>query len=228
MDDIRSRSGASTTETASRRLKRLIRAADPDANVSLLSQTAEECRRELRARRPRIERFSTKHLLSEGRQMMEQAKVLLAGTRFSEHGAMYRKILFRDGLMIALLALRPLRLRSFVSLRLRESIVLYRDDAWIYIPGTLSKTGLGLNVPFPQELFPELLFYLSRVRNGFPNADKLADLWISNQGAAMSERLASHVISLLPIFWATCVTPQPRPTTTTRRYNQARQCFRRT
>ena len=71
-----------------------------------------------------------------------------------------RAIRFRDGLMIALLALRPLRQLNFLSLQIGRHLLEGPEGWTIAIPASESKTHIALSMAFPAVLVPALATYL--------------------------------------------------------------------
>jgi integrase len=101
---------------------------------------------------------------------------------------------FRDGLAIAFLALRPLRIRAFGSLQLSVHLVQSGDGWKIIIPPDLSKTHRHWEADFPVSLLPALDQYLNQVRpqllrlRGRWHSDPGRALWISNDGSALKPK----------------------------------------
>jgi integrase/recombinase XerD len=102
--------------------------------------------------------------------------------------------LYRDGLMIAMLASRPLRRQNFTSLVIGQHLVQRRDAYWIYIPGAETKTGAPIEVPVPFVLTPYLDRYIHHHRHvltghtgNWPRRDLHIGraLWVSDQCTAM-------------------------------------------
>jgi integrase/recombinase XerD len=71
---------------------------------------------------------------------------------------------YRDGLQVALLAMRPLRRRNFTDLALHRHLIREGPGWRIRIPATETKTGEPVDVPFPTELVAYLERYLARYR----------------------------------------------------------------
>jgi hypothetical protein len=65
--------------------------------------------------------------------------------------------------MIALLALRPLRICNFVNLRLQDNLFI-QCDCMISISNTRNKNGQYLEFPYPNELFSRLSRYIRKIR----------------------------------------------------------------
>ena len=104
---------------------------------------------------------------------------------------------FRDGLMIALLALRPLRIANFAGLRvgihLNETSVGYRID----IPGSETKSGRPIELPLPDDLVVWMRCYLQEHRRllvGHPASDYL---WINRSRRRFEPgHLSQHISKL--------------------------------
>jgi len=106
---------------------------------------------------------------------------------------------FRDGLMIALLAARPLRRSNFIRIEIGRHLVRVSDMYTLQFDGAETKTGEPISAPIPLTLVPYLERYLSDyrphllVRNGRWKQQRTsagrADtaLWISAHGSAMTE-----------------------------------------
>ena len=66
--------------------------------------------------------------------------------------------------MIALLALRPLRICNFVNLRLQDNLFIHHDIAWFRFQTYETKNGQYLELPYPNELFSQLGRYIGKIR----------------------------------------------------------------
>jgi integrase/recombinase XerD len=100
---------------------------------------------------------------------------------------------YRDGLMIALLASRQLRLGNFTGLTLGRTLVRRDEEWWIQIPAAETKTKDPIERPWPKMLVPHLETYLADHRAGIV-ALRGADpgksgeaLWLSMYGPAMTD-----------------------------------------
>src|SRR5262249_59556123 len=63
---------------------------------------------------------------------------------------------YRDGLMIALLAARPLRRRNFARVEIGAHLVREVDAYWLRFDNAEPKTGEPIDAPFPDSLVPHL------------------------------------------------------------------------
>jgi len=110
---------------------------------------------------------------------------------------------YRDGLMISLLAARPLRRRNFVALKLHRNVVHHESGWWIEVPADETKTGGPIELPWPQELATHLEYYLSEVRpcllTGRHHSSVACAgdaLWVSRDASAMAgNSIYSQVIT---------------------------------
>jgi len=80
---------------------------------------------------------------------------------------------FRDGLIIALLAARPLRLRNLTGLELERTMARRGDVWWINIPADETKTRAPIEVPWPEALTAALTTYLDIPTDPVPAAQPL-------------------------------------------------------
>jgi integrase len=112
-------------------------------------------------------------------------------------GPRHPALLYRDGLMIALLAMRPLRQVNFLGLQLHRHLRREGEAWWIEIPGEECKTHTRLSMPFPAVLVPALELYLELYRPRLlemrgPRNPACSDrppgnhLWISRCGTPMT------------------------------------------
>ena len=93
---------------------------------------------------------------------------------------------YRDGLIIALSALIPLRRRTLVALRIGKHLVS-NDDRWeLVIPAADTKTRQPLDYPISKELCTRIDLYLSCFRRHLPGADTHTGLWASNKQRPIS------------------------------------------
>jgi integrase len=99
---------------------------------------------------------------------------------------------FRDGLLIALLAARPLRIRNFQDIELGRTLVYQGERYWLVFDEDETKTGRPIEVYVPAHLTPYLETYLKVHRLRLlqarpPKTVPTAGLWVSRSGAKMKE-----------------------------------------
>jgi integrase/recombinase XerD len=108
------------------------------------------------AKRARLQ--ETAALVDLGVQLMESVEAQKANPTRS------LATLYRDGLQIALLALRPLRLTNFAQMEIGSHLIRRDGTWWLHFDGGETKNGSSIDVCFPPELVPWLEKYLDVYR----------------------------------------------------------------
>lgn len=72
--------------------------------------------------------------------------------------------LFRDGLQIALLALRPVRRRNLADIAIGRNLVDHEGKWWLVFEAEETKSRQPIEVPFPERLIPALRRYVTHYR----------------------------------------------------------------
>jgi integrase/recombinase XerD len=129
-------------------------------------------------------------LLSFGVELMTLAEDPASGSLLK------RACRYRDGLMIALLAARPLRRRNFARIEIGRHLIHEHGEYWLRFEKSETKTGEPVETPVPAGLVPELeryvaeyrVFLLQRAnRSSSDCRQSNSALWISVHGMAMTE-----------------------------------------
>ena len=92
---------------------------------------------------------------------------------------------YRDGLIIALLALLPLRRRTLAALRIGKHLMKSGLLWWLDIPEDDNKTRQQLEYPVSREVSERIDLYLARFRPRITGATGHDGVWASNQGRPM-------------------------------------------
>jgi integrase len=100
----------------------------------------------------------------------------------------WRAIHVRDGAIIALLALLPIRRRALVGLRIGESIFFNDNTATLALPASLTKSGVPWEAEIPIPVIPALMRYMRDARPVLlARAQQPHDaLWVDRKGGALS------------------------------------------
>lgn len=189
---LRAAGAASTAAAHLASLAMAMRAMVPDRDWAWLQRlVARERRRSepVRDKRPRLQ--PTDELVAFGGELMDAAEST------SEIMAWERATQFRDGLMIALLALRPLRRQNFIAIEIGRHLLRAGEGYRLHFAGEETKNHTPLDWPFPPVLLGRLARYLDVYRpwlcaqtaNRNPHIPFLpagARLWVSKCGSAMS------------------------------------------
>jgi integrase len=121
------------------------------------------------------------------------------------HSQRRSAILFRDGLIIALLALRPLRRRNMANLTLGRDVIAVAGKWMIVLSPDLTKTHVTLEYDWPDSLVKALGEYLQVHRPGLdarngrwksPAGDRL---WLSVDGSPLTQMALYDRV----IYWTT-------------------------
>jgi integrase len=157
---------------------------------------------QLRARaRPR-EKFSR---MVGSEELVEAGLVLMEEAREAKPGSAGQARMFRNGLIIALLAVCPIRVGSFASLTLGRSFLRIEDGWWIRLAANETKSGRPDERPVPGFLTLSVNEYLRTYRPRFLCAGRggrarregaalrgagpemaTGPLWMAQRGEAMS------------------------------------------
>jgi integrase len=135
-------------------------------------------------RKPRKYHLVTSdHLYELGIELVDRA---VANTKATKCVSKADALAYRDGLIIALLALIPLRSRTLVALRIGKHLVKTGDLWALDIPAEDTKTRRPLDYPISNELSTRIDLYLEWFRRRIPGADTHTGLWVSNKRRPMS------------------------------------------
>jgi integrase/recombinase XerC len=101
--------------------------------------------------------------------------------------------MFRDGLMIAVLIHRPLRLSNFASIDVGGRLQIYDKSAMLFFPAEEMKGKRDFEAHFPPTYVPALKTYLEIYRPYLlslkheDTPDHVAGLWVSNEGKQLAD-----------------------------------------
>lgn len=158
----------------------------PDRDWSFVKHAASRIRAHDRPARDKRSRLvQSDELLDLGLRLIEEAP--------SASTARKAAVIFRDGFLIAFLALRPLRRKNLATLTIGQHLRKGAGGWWISISADETKTGAAFEAPFPPLLEPVIEQYLARHRphlvalTGRWAADPGHALWISSDGSPMTE-----------------------------------------
>ena len=186
------------TQTLLNRLQELRAVAvvmDPARDWSWLNRIYARVRvrhRPARPKRPRLVAVDELHQL--GIALMARAE--------RQSTACRRAMTYRDGLIVALLAMRQLRLRNLAGLVLDRTLIRRGTQWWIEFPASETKTKDPIELPWPEDLAAALDTYLARHRGVLARLHRGsarppgAALWISRKGSPMSRNALYDCITM--------------------------------
>jgi integrase/recombinase XerD len=167
----------------------------PDSDWSWLSRRS--TRLKLRAKPSRDKRRAMQHTLTLyrfGLQVMEKANQ----SKSKNVPAAQR---YQSGLIIALLAARPLRIRNFQAITIGTSLRWDGSRYWLTFNAEDTKTRSTIDEPVPDDLAPYLEAFLRTWRpilirraSKFSGAVAHRRLWVDRYGAPMKENTLRELI----------------------------------
>ena len=191
-DYVTALEAVNATQTLLNRLQELRAAAlvmGPHKDWSWINDIISRIRARHRPARPKRPR------LVATRELFDLGLTLMARTD-RERSVKRMAILYRDGLMIALLAARPLRLSNLLGLVLNDTLVRLGGRWFIQIPATETKTREPIELSWPEPLIAPLETYLACHRvvlaQGYGRSTRHFDgtLWLSADGLPMTRNRA--------------------------------------
>lgn len=158
LDDMAVRLRSSTRAQRLVGLERALCVIDPQHDRSIIQMAARALSRHAAPRDQRARLRDPAELVDLGLRLMARAD---AGRQRERRKA---AAVYRDGLQIALLALRPLRKENFAKLRLGKHLIRVNETWWICVPAEETKTRQVIEIPFPPQLVPAFQRYLEHYR----------------------------------------------------------------
>ena len=159
----------------------VIKAMAPEGDWAWLRNAINRLRRRVRPKTDKAAKVhSSVRLLEAGLQLMTEAT--------SSVSPIMRAVRVRDGLMVALLALRPLRLRNLAMIEIDRHLVQQNGAWWLLFRAEETKTGEPIEVPVPDILEAPLWRYLEVHRPDLLQGGTSQRLWINQYGDAMSDQ----------------------------------------
>ena len=138
--------------------------------------------------RPRAKAWVNSRRLSElGTKLMRGA--------VGKRGNIVRYIQYRDGLLIMLLAHRPLRRRTLADIRIGKQLRCVGNEWRLAFHGDDMKSGRPHESAVPTKVIPFLVRFLREVRPMFLGADENDALWISSKGHPLRPTSISRLIA---------------------------------
>ena len=129
-------------------------------------------------------------LLDLGMQLMDEVRPVPGGAI-----CLRDAVLYRDGLLIALLAFMPMRRRNVAALATDRHLVRGGDSWFVAIDGDETKTGSAVEFEIPDLLRPYLDDYLNLIRPRLLGNLNSKDLWVSAKGCALSYSAIGPIVS---------------------------------
>jgi integrase len=190
LGDLRSRVSSVTAYNCISKLRRVASLIAPDADFKWLSDIENDLALVLEPR-SKFERFVFTEVL------VEAGLTLVTEAQQSAKDSLSRARGVRNGLMIAQLALCPIRLKNFAGLTIGKTFISEQGNWWITLPRKTTKTSRPDERRVPELLYPAIDVYLGQSRPTLiGKASDTNALWISSRtGRAMTKKNLGTLIS---------------------------------
>jgi integrase len=164
-----------------------IRVMAPERDWSWLRRISSAIRSRTRPAKSKVGRVLPPHQLADlGMELMARSESTSGLT------PLQRAVLFRDGLMIAFLAYRPVRISNFAAIGIGRQLVQQGSGYWLRFEADETKTHRPLQAGVPAAVLPGLMRYLDHYRivlltgaSRRPPANTDA-LWVSETATPMA------------------------------------------
>jgi integrase/recombinase XerD len=169
------------------KLRDAVRVMFPGKVPHHLSRLVARLERQCQPRSMAARVVTTQRLTALGKELMKQA----AGA----DGAITDVVTYRDGLMIGLLASRPVRRRTFSLMRLHLHLCRVGDEWRMIFERSETKSGRPFEVSVPKWIVMFLEQYLREVRPMFSGAARHDGVWCSIKGGPLTDRAIYRIIT---------------------------------
>lgn len=178
LTELYTRVGSVTRALYIERIRRMAELVAPARDFGWLREIEHDLKYLARPRAKQHRIVPSNRLLGLGLELIRRGETSNSLTDLA------RARLVRDGLMIALLALCPIRLKNFAALRVGHEIRCIDGTWWIILNATQTKTGWPDERPVPAELTAPIERWLAHWRPLFPNPSDA--FWLSTKGGALA------------------------------------------
>ena len=191
LDELTGRVGSVTVQGSIYKLRRACAVIDPARDLSWLADVEKDLALVMRPRSKADRWVLTEVLVEAGLTLIAEAE---NSHKMSKLGQA-RQV--RNGLMVAMLAMHPIRLKNFADLEIGRNFVEIKGSWWIVLSASETKEGRPDERRIDDLLKPALDRYLKKYRPFLAGADRSATaLWLSsNDGASMSYAGVERVLT---------------------------------
>ena len=178
VDEMRVRVSSVTAHMSIHKLRRVVEIIDPDFDLGWLKEIELDLsdRAHPQAKAHRL--VSSGRIFEAGVALIETAETKVKAT------PLQRARMVRNGLLIAFLAVCPIRLKNVASLTVGETLVRQGREWWLLLPDEDTKAGRPDHRVLPDVLTQWIDFYMEVYKPIFPSADTA--MWPSQYGGPMS------------------------------------------
>jgi len=157
------------------KLRRTAQLIAPDKDLGWLIEIERDLNFDMRPRSKNDRLVLTEVLIEAGLTLIAEAEATADLTKLA------RARIVRNGLMVALLACCPIRLKNFAALEIGRSFVNVNGDWWIVLAGSETKEARPDERPVPDFLNPEIDRYVQTYRPILARTDEVSNaLWLTS------------------------------------------------
>jgi integrase len=192
VSELRNRVASTTLHGSICKLRRAAQFIAPGRDFTWLAEIGKDLALVARPR-SRFDRLVLSEVLVEaGLTLIREAEDSRTMT------ALARASQVRNGLMVALLALCPIRRKNFAALQIGRSVVKIHDKWWIVLAASETKEKRADERPIDELLTATIDRYLNRHRPVLARSDTPSShLWLStNDGRPIADKQVARVISM--------------------------------
>jgi integrase len=188
--DLKARVTTVTVYNAISKLRRAASLIAPSLELSWLKEIEEDLRI-VAVPRSKFDRF----VMTD--RLVEAGLTLIIEANSSAASAHARAMAVRNGLMIAILALCPIRLKNFAALEIGRTLQEIEGSWWIVLPAQSTKSRRADERRLPDFMKPYIGDYLSQSRPVLLRSNAPTNaVWISSTtGAAMTKKPIGMLVS---------------------------------
>jgi integrase len=191
--DLTARVGSVTVHTYVYHMRRAAQLLAPTMDFSWLAEIEKDLALVMEPRSKHDRLVFAGRLVAAGRTLVAEAQEFAKNDLARARGV-------RNGLMIALLALCPIRPKNFATLEIGHTFKQVHGRWWIALPGASTKTRRPDERCVPELLDPFIEIYLTQSRPLLLGSNSTNALWISsNTGGAMTQNNLSTLISKITL-----------------------------
>ena len=191
LEELTVRVGSVTVQGSICKLRRACELVDPTCDMSWLADIEKDLALVMRPRSKADRWVLTEVLVEAGLTLIAEAE----NSRKMSKLGQARQV--RNGLMVAMLAMHPIRLKNFADLEIGRNFVEIKGSWWIVLSASETKEDRPDERRIDDLLQPALDRYLKKYRPFLAGADQsTAALWLSsNDGASMSYAGVERVLT---------------------------------
>jgi site-specific recombinase XerD len=187
--EMKSRVSSVTVYGSIQKLRRFVQLIAPDRDLGWLIEIERQLYSERRPR-PKWDRVVTTDVL------VDAGLTLMAEAEIAKRPELTRARMFRNGLMVALLAYCPIRLKNFAALEIGRSFVNEDGTWWIVLTAAETKEKREDERPAPEDLTSSIERYLQIYRPVLARGTAEANaVWLAMDGTPMSYASMGELIT---------------------------------